>query len=88
MKNDNYCYLTLREPDSFMFLEFSFNAGFIAKLKRLAPAEFRSYNQEDKRWTIHPRFKDKIKELAKAHFEKVWLIEGAVVTDLHTGEVK
>jgi GMP synthase PP-ATPase subunit len=88
-KSNNYCYLTrgMRGDDSFIFLEFSFNAGFIAKLKSMVPAEYRSYDPAEKRWTIHPRFVSEIKELAKEYFECAWLIEGAIVTDLHTGEV-
>lgn len=88
MRSNSYCYLTVDSEDSYIFLEFSYNIEFIAKIKKMVPHEFRSYNATEKKWTIHPRFARRIMELAKAHFEKVWLIESAVVTDLHTGEVK
>lgn len=85
--NKSYCYLTA-DKNSFIIIEASYSGEFIAKLKALVPSEFRSYDQEDKKWTVHPRFTEKIKELAKAHFDRVWLIEGTIVTDLHTGEVR
>ena len=84
--NKSYCCLTA-DKNSFIIIEASYNEEFIAKLKALVPSEFRSYDQKDKKWTVHPRFTEKIKELAKAHFDLVWLIEGTIVADLHTGEV-
>ena len=85
--NKSYCYLTV-DKGSFTIIESSYCESFIAKLKALVPHEFRSYDPEDKKWTVHPRFTEKIKELAKAHFDRVWLIEGTIVTNLHTGEVE
>lgn len=82
----SYCYITVARGQEIK-IEFSFHSGFIAKLKNLVPAQYRSYDSANKIWTVHPRYERQIIELVKAHFERAWLMQGAATADLHTGEV-
>lgn len=81
----NYCTITVRRkgwPD----LECAYNGPFIEELKSKIHHRDRKYDPETKIWTFHPSHLHTVKELAKEHFEVCWLVEGAIVTNLHTGE--
>jgi hypothetical protein len=88
MQDDSYIYITKYSDGRATRLEFPYNMGFIDELKALVPHKKRIYNSDpsNRFWAVSPEYNDTIIDLAKDNFDRCFLIEGAIVIDLHTGE--
>lgn len=80
-----YCYITVREK--FIEIESTYNKRFVEELKGMVPHTERTYDPETKVWTCDPKYLPNIKDLAKNCFERSYLIEGYITTNLSTGAI-
>lgn len=79
-----YCYITVHK-NSFE-IESTYNKAFVGKIKTV-PAYKRSYDPDTKVWTINDKvFLSGIKNAAAELFPRAWVVEGAITTNLITGE--
>lgn len=78
-------YATVKKERGIIILETPFNAEFVKELK--AKSKSRCWNGEC--WAVDIAEKNLVVNLIKDYYKDVpaYLIEGAVTTDIHTGEV-
>jgi hypothetical protein len=64
-----------------------FKEKFVDQLKSKCPG--RKWDPSERRWEVPKHHQHTVIQLVKEHYldTKSYLIEGAVVTDIHTGEV-
>lgn len=79
-----HCYLTVRGDK--IIIECSYDARFVEILKALVPHTARSWDPDQKKWTVRTGYLDQVKDLARERYDRVWLLEGGITTDLKTGE--
>ena len=78
-------YATVKKERGIIILETPFNAEFVMDLKE--ESKSRSWNGEF--WTVDIAEKNLVVNLIKTYYWNIpaYLIEGAVTTNIHTGEV-
>jgi len=80
----SYAYVTVK--DQKCIIESSYSERFVEDLKRLVPSIDRSWDPEQKTWTVNIKHLPTVKSLVNSCYGKAYLIEGAVTTNLKTGE--
>lgn len=78
-------YATVKKERGIIILETPFNAEFVKELNRRSTSRY--WNGEY--WTVRIEEKNLVVNLIKTYYRDVpaYLIEGAVTTDIHSGEV-
>ena len=67
-------------------IESSYSERFVYDLKRLIPSIDRSWDPDMKRWEVDARHLSTVRSIVKSCYKKATLIEGAITTNLKTGE--
>lgn len=78
----NYCRITVK-PDAIV-VQSPYSDQMVAGLKRI-PVKDRSWDEDERAWTIAERHLEDVQELAMNCFENVFLVEGDLTTELHSG---
>lgn len=81
---DSYCYLTVTKRG--IIIESTYDVRFVEELKTLIPHTARTWDPVEKKWTVDAAYTDDVKRLACNYYDRVWLLEGGITTDLKTGE--
>jgi hypothetical protein len=66
-------------------LKSSFSEEFVERLKTGIPPEARAWNENERRWYVRADYGTYLLQMAR-YFTRATLIEGAAMTDLHTGQ--
>ncbi len=91
-KREDYAEFILRArgpsdtPALTVEIQSSFSEAFKDELKREVPYDSRSWDSESSVWRVHPDFSLNAQDVAKKHYRSVTLVNGAEVTNLHTGK--
>ncbi len=80
---DKCAYITVTKKG--VIVEAPYNQQAVEEIKSIPHTE-RQWYPEDKKWIVQPGYLDFVKTLVKKHYSRCQLVEGAIVTDLHTGE--
>lgn len=78
-------YATVKKERGIIILETPYNAEFVNELNRRSTSRY--WNGEY--WTVRVDEKNLVVNLIKTYYKDIpaYLIEGAVTTNIHTGEV-
>ena len=69
-----------------LIIKSSFSKKWLAEFKKRISYQDREWDHEAERWTVEGRHFAALIDLAKAHFSIAVYVEGAISTDIHTGE--
>jgi len=77
--------VTVDQKTGYYVLKSSYSEEFVERLKTGIPPEARAWNEDERRWYVRADYGPYLLQMA-CHFTRATLIEGAAVTNLHTGQ--
>ena len=82
---NNYAYITVTSKA--VVFEGPYKQGFVEALKKAIPHIERSWEPDLKIWKVGRKHLGRLSDMVKEHYKRCLLVEGAVSTNLHTGQV-
>jgi hypothetical protein len=87
-QNRKAVYVTVKPARKQIHVETPFNMRFIDQLKKRIPPNNREWDEEARIWKINDLYERTIRNMIREYYPDTpaYLLEGAVTTNLHTGE--